>query len=242
MRIIPAIDIIEGKAVRLSQGDYHRKKVYNEDPLEVAMAFEDAGLQYLHMVDLDGAKAGNIINWSVLEKIASKTRLMIDFGGGVKSDEDLRIAFDSGAKQITGGSIAIREPQIFETWIREYGAEKIILGADARKGKIAVQGWTETTETTIHQFISDYVQKGIKYTICTDIEKDGMLQGPAAGLYQDILEQVPEVRLIASGGVGSLQDLETLQELSIEGVIIGKALYEGKIQLSELSKFSSENA
>ena len=234
MRIIPAIDIIEGKCVRLSKGDYSTKKIYNEDPLEVAQEFEDAGLQYLHLVDLDGAKEKHIVNWRVLEKLAGKTNLQIDFGGGIKSDDDLRIAFECGARQITGGSIAVKEPATFTSWITKYGAEKIILGADAHEGKIAVSGWQESSELEIEQFIQDYVDKGIEYVISTDIAKDGMLEGPSFDLYRKLLESIPELKLIASGGVSSMDDLYQLKELNLDGAIVGKAIYEGRINLFEL--------
>jgi len=239
MRIIPAIDIIEGKCVRLSKGDYETKKVYNEDPLEVAKSFEDAGLQFLHLVDLDGAKEKHIVNWKVLEKIATKTSLHIDFGGGIKSDEDLRIAFESGAEQITGGSIAVKEPVKFTSWITKYGASKIILGADALKGKIAVSGWQEETDQEIEGFIKEYVDKGIEYVISTDISKDGMLEGPSFELYQSILEKLPKLKLIASGGVSSIEDLVQLKENGLEGAIVGKAIYEGKVSLTDLEKINA---
>ncbi len=234
MRIIPAIDIIEGKCVRLSKGDYDTKKVYNEDPLEVAKSFEDAGLSYLHLVDLDGAKAKHIVNWKVLEKLATRTSLTIDFGGGVKSDEDLRISFESGASQITGGSIAVKEPVLFTSWITKYGSEKIILGADAMDGKIAVTGWQEDTDQEVQSFIEEYVEKGIEYVISTDISKDGMLAGPSFELYQSIINKLPNVKLIASGGVSNLDDLIRLKEDGLEGAIVGKAIYEGFIRLEDL--------
>ena len=238
MRIIPAIDIIEGKCVRLSKGDYDTKKIYNEDPLEVAQQFEDAGLQYLHLVDLDGAKAKHIVNWKVLEKLASKTQLQIDFGGGIKSDEDLRIAFESGAQQITGGSIAVKEPVKFTSWITAYGPEKIILGADVMDGKIAVSGWQEESDLEIESFIKDYVAKGIEYVISTDISKDGMLEGPSFELYQSILEKLPDLKLIASGGVSNIDDLVKLKEQGLEGAIVGKAIYENRISLKELGELT----
>lgn len=239
MRIIPAIDIIEGKAVRLSQGDYNQKTVYNEDPLEVARQFEGAGLQYLHLVDLDGAKAGEIVNWKVLEKIATKTDLKVDFGGGVKTNDAVRIAFECGAEQITGGSIAVKDAKTFEGWIGQFGAEKIILGADAKDEKIAVHGWTESTDQWVVDFIRDYKEKGIDYVICTDISKDGMLEGPSFDLYKKILDEVGEIKLIASGGVSSLSDLEKLAEMKMDGAIVGKAIYEGRISLTELSLLNS---
>tara|TARA_Y100000768_G_scaffold284020_1_gene218609 strand:- start:159 stop:875 length:717 start_codon:yes stop_codon:yes gene_type:complete len=236
MRIIPAIDLIDGKCVRLTQGDYAQQKTYNENPLEVAKAFEDAGIKHLHLVDLDGAKAGNIVNWKVLEKLASQTTLTIDFGGGLKSDNDLRIAFECGAKQVTGGSIAAKNPEVFLQWLNAYGADKIILGADAQNGKIATNGWQETTSLEVIEFIDQYVQKGIQYSICTDISKDGMLAGPSFDLYQEIMDNTPGVKLIASGGVSSIEDLEQLAEAGLEGAIVGKAFYEGKISLKALSQ------
>lgn len=237
MRIIPAIDIIEGKAVRLSQGDYTKKTIYNGDPLEVAKSFEGAGLKFLHLVDLDGAKAGEIINWRVLEKIASKTSLKVDFGGGVKTNEAAQIAFDCGARQITGGSIAVKDPATFEEWITAYGSGKIILGADCKDEKIATHGWTETSDLWAVDFIRDYRDKGIEYVICTDISKDGMLEGPSFELYKRILGEVEGIKLIASGGVSSIDDLFRLSDLGLEGAIVGKAIYEGKIKLEELTRF-----
>jgi len=241
MRIIPAIDIIEGKCVRLTKGDYNTKKVYNENPLEVAKQFEDAGIEYLHVVDLDGAKASHIVNYKVLEQIASKTNLKIDFGGGLKSDKDLEIAFNSGANQITGGSIAVKNSTVFENWIIKFGTEKIILGADfypdSTGGKIATNGWQEESNLELIPFISDYQQKGIQYVICTDISKDGMLQGPSFDTYATILSEVKDVKLIASGGISSFEELPKLAELGCEGVIIGKAIYENKISLKQLENF-----
>ncbi len=235
MRIIPAIDIIDEKCVRLTKGDYNTKKVYNEDPLEVAKMFEDYGIKYLHLVDLDGAKSSHIVNYNILEKIAVKTNLKIDFGGGIKSDNDVRIAFESGANQITGGSIAVRNPQMFIKWLETYGNDKIILGADVKNRKISTNGWQKTDNIDIIDFIKDYENKGVKYVICTDISKDGMLQGPSTKLYSEILEN-SNVSLIASGGVTSIDDLITLQKAGCEGAIIGKAIYEGKIDLKELKK------
>jgi len=241
MRIIPAIDIIEGKCVRLTKGDYNTKKIYNENPLEVAKEFEDAGIEYLHVVDLDGAKASRIINYKVLEQIATKTNLKIDFGGGLKSDEDLNIAFESGANQITGGSIAVKKPAIFESWIQKFGAEKIILGADFypddQGGKIAISGWQEESNLELIPFITDYQSKGIQYVICTDISKDGMLQGPSFKTYEEILNSSKQIKLIASGGISTFDELPKLAELGCEGVIIGKAIYENKISLQQLESF-----
>ncbi|MEL0456363.1 1-(5-phosphoribosyl)-5-[(5-phosphoribosylamino)methylideneamino]imidazole-4-carboxamide isomerase [Flavobacteriaceae bacterium SZ-1-7] len=242
MRIIPAIDIIDGKCVRLTKGDYDTKKVYNENPLEVAKMFEGSGIQYLHLVDLDGAKAQHIVNYKVLEQIASKTKLKIDFGGGLKANEDLHIAFNSGARQITGGSIAVKNPKMFEGWISKYGSEKIILGADSNDGKVAISGWQEESTNEVIPFIKDYQKKGIKYVICTDISKDGMLEGPSVELYKKILSQcsnssMQSIKLIASGGISTIEELPVLKEIGCEGVIIGKAIYENRISLHQLEKF-----
>lgn len=233
-QIIPAIDIIDGKCVRLTQGDYSQKKTYNENPLEVAKMFEDAGIQRLHLVDLDGAKQKKIINFKVLDTIASNTSLHIDFGGGVQSDEDIRAAFDFGAKQITGGSVAIKNPALFQSWLSTYGGERIILGADAKNEKIAVSGWEEETTVWIYDFIEEYTQKGVLYTISTDVAKDGLLQGASTQLYKKMKEQFPKLHIIASGGVSNLADIEELMELNIFGVIVGKAIYEGRVSLKEI--------
>lgn len=237
MRIIPAIDIIEGKCVRLSKGDYDTKKVYNENPLEVAKEFEAHGIEYLHLVDLDGAKSKHIVNHKVLERIASKTNLKIDFGGGLKTDEDLHIAFESGANQITGGSIAVKDRDTFLGWIKKHGSEKIILGADAMDEKVAVSGWQEESEEELLPFVKSYQQEGIQYVICTDISKDGMLEGPSFELYQKIDEQVPQLKLIASGGISTFEELPRLAEIGCEGTIIGKAIYENRINLKELENY-----
>jgi phosphoribosylformimino-5-aminoimidazole carboxamide ribotide isomerase len=234
MRITPAIDIIDGKCVRLTKGDYSTKKIYNENPLEVAKEFEDNGIQYLHVVDLDGAKSKHIVNYKILEKIASNTNLKIDFGGGLKSNEDLKIAFESGANQITGGSISVSNPDVFLNWLSQYGSNKIILGADCLNRKIATNGWLETSELDIIDFIKAYEQNGITNVICTDISKDGMLQGTSNDLYKEILSET-NIKLIASGGVSNIEDLITLKEMGCEGTILGKAIYEGNISLKELS-------
>jgi len=236
MRIIPAIDIINGKHVRLTKGDYSTEKVYAENPVDIAKMFEDNGLQYLHLVDLDGAKSSRIINYKTLYEIATQTSLKIDFGGGLKSDDDLRIAFENGAKQVTGGSIAVKNPEIFQSWIRHYGSEKIILGADCSERKIAVQGWLESSSLDVIDFIQEYENKGITYVICTDISKDGMLAGTANDLYREILEKT-KVKLIASGGVASVEDLRLLKDIGCEGAIVGKAIYEGKIKIEELKNY-----
>lgn len=241
MRIIPAIDIIEGQCVRLSKGDYDTKKVYNENPLEVAKAFEDSGIEYLHLVDLDGAKSKHIVNHKILENIATQTNLKIDFGGGLKSDKDLKIAFECGAKQITGGSVAVTDKSLFLDWITKFGADKIILGADAKNGMIATGGWKESSDLQIENFIRDFVKDGIQYVISTDISKDGMLEGPSVDLYTSILKNNPKLNLIASGGISSLQDVEDVFEIGCEGVIIGKAIYENRISLKELERFVLEH-
>ncbi len=234
MKIIPAIDLIDGKCVRLTKGDYSTKKVYNENPLEVAKQFEDAGIEYLHLVDLDGAKAQHIFNYEVLKEITSKTRLKVDFGGGLKSSEDLKIAFENGANQVTGGSIAIQQPQLFLSWVETYGSDKIVLGADCLDRKISTQGWTETSAIDVLEFIRHYEKQGIEQVICTDISKDGMLAGPSFKLYDEILSNT-KIQLIASGGVSSLLDLHNLKQLGCSGAIIGKAVYEGTITLKQLA-------
>ena len=234
MRIIPAIDIIDGKCVRLSKGDYDTKKIYNENPLEVAKSFEAHGIQYLHLVDLDGAKSSKIVNHKILEQIASKTILKVDFGGGLKSDADLKIAFESGANQITGGSIAVKNPILFQEWITKYGSQKIILGADANNEKVAISGWLEESNEDLIPFIQNYQSKGIQYIICTDIAKDGMLEGPSFDLYKKILNQIPNIKLIASGGISTFDELPKLAEMGCEGTIIGKAIYENRIILKQL--------
>jgi phosphoribosylformimino-5-aminoimidazole carboxamide ribotide isomerase len=235
--IIPAIDLIDAKCVRLSQGDYNQKTIYNENPLEVAKMFEDAGITRLHLVDLDGAKAKHIVNYKVLETIASKTNLVIDFGGGLKSDDDLRVAFECGAKMITGGSIAVKDRETFLHWIETYGAEKIILGADAKDKMIAVSGWQEVSELPILDFIESYTNRGIQKVISTDIACDGMLTGPSIDLYKEIMDHFPKLELIASGGISSMKDIHELNEMGISGVITGKAIYENRITLKEISKF-----
>ncbi len=241
MRIIPAIDIIDGKCVRLSKGDYATKKIYNEHPLEVAKAFEGVGIQYLHLVDLDGAKSKQIVNHGILEQIATKTNLKIDFGGGLKSDKDLNIAFECGANQITGGSIAVKDPEVFKAWLKAYGSDKIILGADAKDEKVAISGWLESSDKDVIPFIEAYKKEGINYVICTDISKDGMLQGPSFELYSRILKQVPTIALIASGGISHFDELARLSEMGCEGTIIGKAIYENRISMKQLEQFILSN-
>ena len=240
MRIIPAIDVIDGKCVRLSKGDFSTQKTYNQHPLEVAKAYEAHGIEHLHLVDLDGAKSKHIVNHKVLETIATKTNLKIDFGGGLKTDEDLKIAFESGAQQVTGGSIAVKHPEVFGQWISTYGAEKIILGADVKGEYIATDGWLETSDQSLFDFLAHYQAKGIQYTICTDISKDGMLQGPSFNLYQKILSET-QVKLIASGGISQFDELPRLAEMGCDGTIIGKAIYENHISLKELEQFILSN-
>lgn len=234
IEIIPAIDIIEGKCVRLSQGNYNEKKIYNENPLEVAKMFQDAGIKRLHLVDLDGAKAKHIINYNVLENIAKNTSLLIDFGGGIQSDKDIEIAFNSGASMITGGSIAIKNKAIFTDWIQKYGSEKIILGADCKDEKIAISGWQESTSTDILDFVGDYKYIGISKVVCTDISKDGMLAGTSIDLYKKILSHFPDLYLIASGGISNIDDVIELEASGVPAVIIGKAIYENRISLKDL--------
>jgi phosphoribosylformimino-5-aminoimidazole carboxamide ribotide isomerase len=235
MRIIVALDIIGGKCVRLKQGDFNTKKVYNNDPLEVARQIEENGIGYLHLVDLDGAKNKKIENLKVLEKIAWKTNLRIDFGGGLRTYEDVITVLNAGARQVTAGSIALTDPQLFLEWLTKLGQEKLILGADCIDRKVSASGWLETSDIDIISFISDYKSKGVKYTICTDIKKDGMLQGPSTALYKDILGAV-KINLIASGGIVSFENIEALKEAGCEGAIIGKAVYEGKLTLEKLGK------
>ncbi|WP_375585674.1 1-(5-phosphoribosyl)-5-[(5-phosphoribosylamino)methylideneamino]imidazole-4-carboxamide isomerase [Cyclobacterium xiamenense] len=237
MEIIPAIDIIDGKCVRLTQGDYSQKKEYASDPVEVAKKFEAAGIRRLHVVDLDGAKTKRIVNKEVLGGICQATSLAVDFGGGIQSDEDLELAFRLGARQVTGGSIAVKNPEVFTGWLQAFGGERLILGADARDRKIAISGWQETTSMDLIQFIRDYFEKGVRYVICTDVARDGLLEGPSLALYKEILQEIPGIRLIASGGVASVRDLEDLEAAGVYGVIVGKAFYEGRISLAELRSF-----
>ncbi len=237
IELIPAIDIIDGKCVRLSQGDYDSKKVYNENPVEVAKELEAHGIRRLHVVDLDGAASHHVVNYRTLERIASQTSLIVDFGGGVKSDEDLKIAFESGAQMITGGSIAVKDPDLFCHWLRTYGSEKIILGADVKDYKIAVNGWKDESTCELFPFLQDYVDKGIRKVICTDISCDGMLQGPSTSLYKEMLERHPDLYLIASGGVSCADDIHALEAAGVPAVIFGKALYEGRITLKEMERF-----
>jgi phosphoribosylformimino-5-aminoimidazole carboxamide ribotide isomerase len=237
MLIIPAIDIIDGKCVRLTKGNYDTKIIYNENPVDAAKAFEDAGITHLHLVDLDGAKKSEVVNWKVLESIASQTKLQIDFSGGIKTKQSAQQAFDLGATQITVGSLAAKNPKEFVDWIWEFGEEKLILGADVIKDKIAIHGWQESSTKDIYSYLDYFFEEGIDYVLCTDVSKDGMLQGPSIDLYKDILEEYEEINLIASGGVSSLEDLNQLKEIGCYAAIVGKAFYEGRISLSELSNF-----
>ncbi len=240
MEIIPAIDIIDGKCVRLTQGDYSQKKVYNENPLEVAKQFEDAGLNRLHLVDLDGAKAGSVKNWKVLEHIAGKTSLVVDFGGGIKSGKDVDIVFSSGAALATVGSIAVKNREEFIKWLLQFGAEKFLLGADVKEDKIAVSGWTETTDINVFDFLKQYIEQGVTQVFCTDVSKDGLLAGPSLDLYKKIIERFSSLHFIASGGVSSMDDVEDLEEIGCKGVIIGKAIYENRISLEDLQVFNAK--
>lgn len=235
MKIIPAIDLIDGKCVRLTKGDYSTKKEYSSDPIDMAMRFADAGLSYLHLVDLDGARTGEMANYKILEKLASKTPLEIDFGGGIKSDESIRIAFESGAKKVTVGSVAVKNRELVTEWLGIYGSEKLILGADVKGEKIAISGWTETGDEYVFDFVREYLEKGLKTVISTDVAKDGMLEGPSFELYKKLLGEIENLQLIASGGIRDMEDLEKLREMGMYGAIIGKAIYEGRIDLKDLS-------
>jgi phosphoribosylformimino-5-aminoimidazole carboxamide ribotide isomerase len=239
MRIIPAIDIIDGKCVRLTQGDYDQKKIYNESPVEVAKMFEDAGIKHLHLVDLDGAKAGKVINYSTIESVCGNTNLHIDFGGGIKTTEELQTVLGLGVKQITAGSIAVKNPELVTDWLSRFGGEKVILGADVQDGKIAIGGWQETTAVCIEDFIQHFMDKGIQSVISTDIATDGMLSGPSIELYRKLVNRFPDLDIIASGGVSSMDDLESLKQTAVKGVIIGKAIYENKISLKDLEVYAS---
>jgi len=239
MVIIPAIDIIDGKCVRLTQGDYQQKTIYNENPLEVAKAFEDAGLKRLHLVDLDGAKAGAVQNWKVLEAIAGNTSLVIDFGGGIKKAADVDIVFNAGAALATVGSIAVKEEQTFIQWLQQYGADKFLLGADVKGEKIAVGGWLETTDINIYDFIEKYMGHGVQQLFCTDVSKDGKLEGPSIELYTHIINRFPSLHFIASGGVATVDDLHALRKIGCAGAIVGKAIYENRISIEQLRLFQS---
>ncbi len=237
IELIPAIDIIDGKCVRLSQGDYNTQKVYNENPVEVAKEFEAHGIRRLHVVDLDGAASHHVVNYRVLDQIASRTSLVIDFGGGIKTDEDLIIAFDNGAQMVTLGSVAVKKPELFKKWLIQYGNEKIILGADVKDNKISINGWKEESRQELMPFLKDYTKEGVFKVLCTDISRDGMLEGPAIELYKQILTEFPDMHLIASGGVSCIEDIIQLEIAKVPAVVFGKALYEGKITLKELNPF-----
>ena len=241
IRIIPAIDIIEGKCVRLTQGDFQRKKEYG-DPLEMAKQFEDHGIDRLHLVDLDGTREKRVINHRVLEQIASRTSLVIDAGGGLRTDEDVHVVFESGAHMVTGGSIAVKDRPTFMGWLKQYGPERIILGADFKAGKISVSGWHEKTSLDLMEFIADYSEHGIKKAICTDIEKDGMLEGPSMDTYTRIKQEQQALFLMASGGISNMKDIELLEEAGIDGVIVGKAIYENKISLKTVESYILKNS
>ncbi len=237
MTIIPAIDIIDGKCVRLTKGDYAQKTIYNEDPLEVALQFEGAGLKRLHLVDLDGAKAGDVKNWKVLEKIAVKTKLAIDFSGGISTQKNLEITFNSGAAYASIGSIAVKDEFTFSGWLMAFGAERFIIGADVKDGKVVIKGWTESTPLTVFELIERYKLKGVRQFFCTDVNKDGLLEGPATLLYKKIMNEHPSIDLIASGGIATIKELDELREAGCTGAIIGKAIYENRISLADLAKY-----
>ena len=241
IELVPAIDIIDGKCVRLTQGDYSQKTVYGAEPEEIAKRFEECGVTRLHMVDLDGARSNHIVNYRILEKVASRTSLTIDFGGGLKSDDDIRIAFECGASMVTGGSIAVKERDKFLSWIERYGSEKIILGADVKNGTIAVSGWEESSDLELTSFVSEYMKAGISKVITTDISRDGMLAGPSVELYKEMQSKLPELYIIASGGVSSIKDIEKLAEAGIQAVIFGKAIYEGRITIKEIEQYIISN-
>lgn len=240
IEIIPAIDIIDGHCVRLTQGDYDQRTTYDADPVDIAKAFEDAGVKRLHTVDLDGARSSHVVNVRTIERIAAATRLVIDFGGGIKSTEDLRMAFDAGASMVTVGSLAVKNPELFLSWTKEFGTERFILGADAKNGRISINGWKEEDGQELLPFIQGYYDKGLRQVLCTDISRDGMLQGPAVELYQEIMGHFPTLHLIASGGVSSMDDLRALDAAGIPAVVFGKAFYEGRITLKEIERIISE--
>lgn len=237
IELVPAIDIIDGKLVRLTKGDYDQKTEYSHDPLEVAKQFESIGIRRLHVVDLDGAKGGHIVNYKTLERIANGTSLIVDFGGGIKSDEDVHVAFESGARMITGGSIAIKYPQMFLAWLEKYGSDHIILGCDIKDGHVAVQGWLESSDARWQTFLQSYVSRGVTQVISTDISKDGMLSGPNVELYKDMMEELPGLHVTASGGVSCMADVQQLDQAGVPAVIMGKAIYEGRITFSEMEKY-----
>lgn len=241
IELIPAIDLIGGKCVRLTKGDYDTQKVYNEDPVAVAREFEEYGFKRLHVVDLDGARSKHVVNHKVLERMAQATNLAIDFGGGIKTDEDIRIATESGAQMVTVGSVAVTRPELFLGWLQQRGSERIILGADVKNGRISINGWKEDSSDELIPFLDKYIQKGVQKVLCTEISKDGTLQGPATTLYREIMTQFPQCHLIASGGVSSMNDLKELDQAGIPAVVFGKAIYEGRIALKDLALWMEEN-
>lgn len=241
IELIPAIDLIGGKCVRLTKGDYDTQKVYNEDPVAVAREFEEYGFKRLHVVDLDGARSKHVVNHKVLERMAQATNLVIDFGGGIKTDEDIRIATESGAQMVTVGSVAVTQPELFLGWLQQLGSERIILGADVKNGRISINGWKEDSSDELIPFLDKYIQKGVQKVLCTEISKDGTLQGPATALYREIMTQYPQCHLIASGGVSSINDLKELDQAGIPAVVFGKAIYEGRIALKDLALWMEEN-
>jgi phosphoribosylformimino-5-aminoimidazole carboxamide ribotide isomerase len=239
MRIIPAIDIIDGKCVRLTQGDYSKMKVYRQDPVDVAKEFEDADLEYLHLIDLDGAKKGKVVNWKVIEEIQSKTALLVDFGGGVKSTEDVESLIDLGINQVNIGSLAVKQPELFKEWLREYGSENFVLSADVKGNEVMINGWVENSTLLLTDLVNLFIKDGLEYLCCTDIKTDGMLSGPNFELYKNLRTQFPALKLIASGGISSLEDLDDLHNLKVDGAIVGKAIYENKITLHELKSITN---
>ncbi len=241
IELIPAIDLIGGKCVRLTKGDYDTQKVYNEDPVAVAREFEEYGFKRLHVVDLDGARSKHVVNHKVLERMAQATNLIIDFGGGIKTDEDIRIATENGAQMVTVGSVAVTQPDLFLGWLQQLGSERIILGADVKNGRISINGWKEDSSDELIPFLDKYIQKGVQKVLCTEISKDGTLQGPATALYREIMTQFPQCHLIASGGVSSMNDLQELDQAGIPAVVFGKAIYEGRIALKDLALWMEEN-
>jgi phosphoribosylformimino-5-aminoimidazole carboxamide ribotide isomerase len=236
IKIIPSIDLVDGKCVRLTQGNFDEKKIYDRDPVAVAKRFAEAGIERLHLVDLDGAKAGKVINHQILERIAAETKLKIDFGGGIKSDDDIQKVFDCGANQVTAGTIAVQNPKLVLSWIQKFGKDKIILGADVLNGIVRINGWVNPSEIKLFDFITNYQWHGIRYVLCTDIEKDGMMKGSSVDLYKSIIKQFPEMRVIASGGVSSIEEIKQLNKIGCYGVVIGKAIYENLISLEDLAK------
>lgn len=239
MKIIPAIDIIDGKCVRLTQGDYNKKKVYREDPVDVALEFQHADLDYLHLVDLDGAKKGKVVNWDVVREIQEKTALSVDFGGGVKTEEEVELLLDLGVHQVNVGSLAVKHPEKFSEWLKKYGPENFVLSADVKGDTVAINGWLEESKFRLFDLVSQFEDDGLEYLACTDIGSDGTLKGPNLGLYKKLVKRFPNIKIVASGGVSSMDDLKELRYTNVYGVIIGKAIYEGKLNLAELKAFQN---